>query len=49
MSTKRFKLTTSKLPKGATVVPGKTVAWFNERLFEAMNVDCCLKAIHIRT
>ena len=36
MSTKRFKLTTNKLPKGAKVVPGKTVAQFNKRLSEAM-------------
>ena len=36
MSTQRFKLTTKKLPKGAKVVPGKTVAQFNKRLSEAM-------------
>jgi hypothetical protein len=36
MTIERFKLTTSKLPKGATVVPGETVARFNKRLSEAM-------------
>ena len=36
MSTKRFKLSTNKLPKGAKVISGKTVARFNQRLSEAM-------------
>ena len=41
MTIERFKFTTSKLPKGATVVPGETVARFNKRLSEVMkDIDC---------